>query len=153
MAVVCRLIWWHKSKQLFFIPILLLFILNSQCLGIKKPSSLALFSFSSLADLNKENMRVVRVVRMAVNLEKAWWPHMYLKRWKKEEKWNIFPEQWAFSSHLYFLQGSYQGSPRQTWGNHSLSKLFSSWQDSLAQYQMTSADVQVNLYPQGTWTS
>lgn len=71
MAVVCRLIWWHKSKQLFFIPILLLFILNSQCLGIKKTSSLALFSFSSLADLNKENMRVVRVVGMAVNLEKA----------------------------------------------------------------------------------
>lgn len=59
----------------------------------------------------------------------------------------------AFSGHLHFLQGLCQGSPRQTWGNPSLSKLFSSWQDSLAQYQMTSADVQVHLYPQGTWMS
>lgn len=83
---------------------------------------------------------------MAANFGKGLMASHVLKEMKVGSKM-----KWAFSGHLYFLQGSCQGSPRQTWGNPSVSKLFSSWQDSLAQYQMTSADVQVHLYPQSTW--
>lgn len=95
------LIWWHKSKQLFFIPILLLFMLNSQCLGIKKPSSLALLPFPPLADLKEDNMAVVR---MAANFGQGLMALTHIERDESRKK-NEMSIQWSLVLPPGFMSG------------------------------------------------
>lgn len=69
-------------------------------------SSLALLPFSPLADLNEDNMGAVR---MAVNFGKGLTALTRIERDESRKKM-----KGAFSGHLYFLQGSREGSPRHT---------------------------------------
>lgn len=78
-----RMVAQQKSKLLSFTPTLPLFILNSQSLGIKKTSSLALLSFFPQSPLNEEN---TGVVRKAADFAKGLTPSHILREMKADRK-------------------------------------------------------------------